>query len=79
MTGANYPYRLNLVTAYAQAYRQASTQGPAAAASPARIAAQGFPRHPGRPATPAGPTVPDLAARRAQTRPGSQPRHGPTR
>ena len=79
MTGANYPYRLNLVTAYAQAYRQASTQGPAAAASPARIAAEGFPHHPGRPATPAGPPVPDLAARRAQTRPGSRPRHGPTR
>jgi len=79
MTGANYPYRLNLVTAYAQAYRQASTQGPAAAASAARIAAEGFPRHPGRPATPAGPTVPDPAARRAQTRPGSRPRHGPAR
>ena len=79
MTGANYPYRLNLVTAYAQAYRQASTQGPAAAASPARIAAEGFPHRPGRPATPAGPPVPDLAARRAQTRPGSRPRHGPTR
>ena len=54
MTDANYPHRLALVTAYAQAYRQASTQGPAAAASPARIAAQGFPRHPGPPA-PAAP------------------------
>ena len=49
MTDANYPHRLALVTAYAQAYRQASTQGPAAAASPARIATQGFPRHPGPP------------------------------
>jgi hypothetical protein len=78
MTGANYPYRLNLVTAYAQAYRQASTEGPAAAASPARIAAEGFPR-PGRPATPAGPTAPDPAAHRAQPRPASRPRHGPTR
>ena len=76
MTDANYPYRLNLVTAYAQAYRQASTQGPAAAASPARIAAEGFPHHPGRPATPAGPPAPDLAARRAQTRPGSRPGTG---
>ena len=54
MTGANYPYRLNLVTAYAQAYRQASTQGPAAAASPARIAAEGFPHHPAGP-----PRLPD--------------------
>lgn len=76
MTGANYPYRLNLVTAYAQAYRQASTQGPAAAASPARIAAQGFPRHR---VTRAGPTVPGPAAHQTQGGPGSQPRHGPTR
>ena len=59
MTGANYPYRLNLVTAYAQAYRQASTQGPAAAASPARIAAEGFPT------VPAGP--PRLPDRPSQT------------
>ena len=53
MTDANYPHRLNLVTAYAHAYRQASIQGPATAASPARIAAQGFLRHPGPAATPA--------------------------
>ena len=78
MTGANYPYRLNLVTAYAQAYRQASTHGPATAASPARIAAESFP-HPDRPATPAGPAAPGPAAHRAQARPGSRPRHGPTR
>jgi hypothetical protein len=76
MTGANHPYRLNLVTAYAQAYRQASTQSPAAAASPARIAAQSFPLHPGQPAT---PSAPDPAAYRAQARPASRPRHGPTR
>ena len=76
MTDANAPYRLALVTAYAEAYRQASTQGPAAAASPARIAAQGFPRHPGPPATPAGPTAPDPADRRPRARPGSRPRHG---
>jgi len=78
MTDANHPYRLNLVTAYAEAYRQASAQGPAAAAAPARIAAQSFPRHPGPPATSAGPVALDPAARRARPRPGSRPRHGPT-
>ena len=77
MTDANAPYRLALVTAYAEAYRQASTQGPAAAASPARIAAQGFPHPSGAPITPAGPTAPDPAARPARARPGSRPRHGP--
>ena len=78
MTDANHPHRLALVTAYAQAYRQASTQGPAAAASPARIAAQGFPatlapRHARRAGCP-GPGRPP-----ARARPGSRPRHGPTR
>ena len=79
MTDANAPYRLALVTAYAEAYRQASTQGPTAAASPAHIAAQGFPRHPGPPATPAGPADPDQPARQAGARPGSWPRHRPAR
>ncbi len=77
-TDANAPYRLALVTAYAEAYRQASTQGPAAAASPARIVAQGFPRRPGPPATPAEPVSAEPSARRARARPGSRPRHGPT-
>ena len=44
MTDANHPHRLALVTAYAQAYRQASGHGLAAAVSPARIAGQSFPR-----------------------------------
>jgi len=74
---ASSPHRLALVTAYAQAYRQASMQDPATAASPARIAAQGFPHPPGPPATPAGPTAPDPAARRARARPGSRPGPGP--
>jgi hypothetical protein len=77
MTDANAPHRLALVAAYAEAYRQASTQGPAAAASPARIAAQGFPHPPGPPITPARPAAPDPAVRRARTRPGSRTRHGP--
>ena len=55
MTHANHPHRLNLVTAYAHAYRQASTQGPAAAAFPARTPARP-PRPPARlPRTPARP------------------------
>ena len=49
MTDANAPYRLALVTAYAQAYRQASTQGPAAAASPGPYRSPGLPLPP-RPA-----------------------------
>ena len=78
MTDANDPYRLALVTAYAEAYRQASTQGPAAAASPARIAAQGFPRQPGPPAAP-GRCPPTPAARRGTRQAGHPPRHGPAR
>ena len=73
MTDANAPYRLALVTAYAEAYRQASTHGPASAASPARIAAQGFPHPPGPPITPAGPAAPDPAARPARARPAADP------
>ena len=76
MTDANYPHRLNLVTAYAHAYRQARTPGPATAASPARIAAQGFPRHLGPAATPAEQ---DPAARQARARTRSRPWHGPAR
>ena len=78
MTDANHPYRLNLVTAYAHAYRQASTQGPAAAASPARIAAQGFPHPwPARHACRAGRPGPSRPPGPGQA--GSRPRHGPTR
>ena len=76
MIDANYPHRLNLVTAYAHAYRQASIQGPATAAYPARIAAQGFPRHPGPAATHAEQ---DPATRQARARPCSRPWHRPTR
>jgi hypothetical protein len=43
-TDANHPYRLSLVTAYAEAYQQAAGRGPALADSPARIAARDFPR-----------------------------------
>jgi hypothetical protein len=76
MTDANHPHRLALVTAYAQAYRQAAAQGPAAAASPARMAAQAFPRGPGQPAPPgSAPAAPDPPASQARARPGNPPRH----
>jgi hypothetical protein len=75
MTDANHPHRLALVTAYAQAYRQAAAQGPAAA-SPARLAAQSFLRGPGQPAPPGStPAAPDPPASQARARPGNPPRH----
>jgi hypothetical protein len=76
MTDANHPYRLALVTAYAEAYQQASTQGPPSAISPARIAARDFPRHAGQP-TPKGevPTAPDPASQ-ARAKPGTHLRRG---
>ena len=80
MTDANHPHRLALVTAYAQAYRQASGHGLAAAVSPARIAGQSFPRQPGQPAAPGStPAVPGAPASQARARPGTRPRHGPAR
>ena len=78
MTDANHPHRLALVTAYAQAYRQASGHGLAAAVSPARIAGQSFP--PRQPAAPGStPAVPGAPASQARARPGTRPRHGPAR
>lgn len=73
MTDANHPHRLALVTAYAHAYRQAAPQPSAAAASPARMAAEDFPRRPGQPAPPGNtPAAPDPPARQARTRPGTR-------
>ena len=80
MTDANHPHRLALVTAYAQAYRQASGHGLAAAVSPARLAGQSFPRQPGPPAPPgSAPAVPGAPASQARARPGTRPRNGPAR
>ena len=75
-TGANHPYRLALITAYAEAYQQVSAQGQPAATSPACIAARDFPRHSGQP-TPQGraPAAPGPASQ-AQARPGARPRRG---
>ena len=71
MTDANHGYRVSLVIAYADAYKQASQQGPSAADSPARVAARDFPpQH--LPSPHAGaPASPDAASpARAQPRPG---------
>jgi hypothetical protein len=71
MTDANHGYRVSLVIAYADAYQQASHQGPSAADSPARVAARDFPpQH--LPTPHAGaPASPDAASpARAQPRPG---------
>jgi hypothetical protein len=78
MTDANHGYRVSLVIAYADAYKQASRNGPPAADSPARIAARDFPpQH--LPSPQAGaPASPDAASpARATPRPG--PGHRPRR
>jgi hypothetical protein len=78
MTDANHGYRVSLVIAYADAYKQASQHGPPAADSPARIAARDFPpQHLLSPQTGA-PASPDAASpARAKPRPG--PEHRPRR
>ena len=78
MTDANHGYRVSLVIAYADAYKQASQHGPPAADTPARAAARDFPPlH--LPSPDAGaPASPDAASpARAQPRPG--PEHRPRR
>jgi hypothetical protein len=75
MTDANHGYRVSLVIAYADAYKQASQQDPSAADSPARVAARDFPPqhlptpHAGAPASPDAASPP-----RAQPRPGPEHR-----
>jgi len=78
MTDANHGYRVSLVIAYADAYKQASQHGPPAADTPARAAARDFPpQHLPSPHTGA-PASPDAASpARAQLRPG--PGHRPRR
>jgi hypothetical protein len=45
MTDANHPYRLHLVTAYADAYK-AAAQDPSSAVSPVHLASRDFPERP---------------------------------
>jgi hypothetical protein len=71
MTSTNHPYRVSLVTAYADAYRQAAGNAPAAG-SPARIASRDFPRQgppDARAVAPSGDHPPRTT--------GYRPRHGP--
>lgn len=75
MTDANHSYRVSLVIAYADAYRQAAGRGPAPAESPARIAARDFPPASPPAAQPGTPGTPDPARRRRNARQG-QPRPG---
>jgi hypothetical protein len=72
MTHANHQHRVSLVTAYAQAYRQAAGNGPGPSDSPARIASRDFPRQDPQGAQAVAP-APDRPTR---TR-GYRPRHGP--
>ena len=72
MTDANHPYRVSLVTAYAQAYQVAAGNSLPPADSPARVAARDFPRM--NPAAGA-PSLPD-PGRPAQATP-QPPQHGP--
>lgn len=75
MTDANHGYRVSLVIAYADAYKQASRNGPPAAGSPVRIAARDFPaRHLPSP-QPGAPAPPHAASTaRANPRPGPERR-----
>jgi hypothetical protein len=78
MTDANHGYRVSLVIAYADAYKQASHHGSRAAGSPARIAARDFPPQ-DLPSPHAGaPASPD-AASPARALPRHGPEHGPRR
>jgi hypothetical protein len=76
MTEANRPYRLALVTAYAEAYRQASVQCPAAAISPARISARDFPQHTGQQPPHDGVPANPGPASQARLKPLPCPRRG---
>jgi hypothetical protein len=78
MTDANHGYRVSLVIAYADAYKQASQHRLSAADSPARIAARDFPPQDRLSPHAGAPASPDAASpARAQPRPG--PEHRPRR
>jgi len=72
MTDCNRPHRLGLVTAYAEAYRQASARSPAAT-QPVSLPVTS-PHHTGQP-PPQGGTRP-IAASHAWAKPGTRPGRG---
>ena len=78
MTSANHPYRLSLVVAYADAYKEASRHGLPGADSPARSAARDFPQQ-HLPSPQAGASAPPDAASQAPARQRAGPEHRPRR
>ena len=78
MTSANHPYRLSLVVAYADAYKEASRHGLPGADSPARSAARDFPRQ-HLPSPEAGASTPPNAVSQAPARQRAGPEHRPRR
>ncbi len=82
MTDANHGYRVSLVIAYADAYKQVNQHGPSAADSPAPIAAGDFPRSTADPCKPEHPHLRTRPARHGHSRapalstaPGGAPEH----
>ena len=75
MTDANHPYRLHLVTAYADAYK-AAAQDPSPAVSPVHLASRDFPERPA-PGSPhhGGASAGSGQPAAARAKPAADPRH----
>ena len=75
MTDANHPYRLHLVTAYADAYK-AAAQDPSPAVSPVHLASRDFPERPA-PGSPhgSGASAGSGQSGAARAKPAADPRH----
>jgi len=76
LTDANHPYRLHLVTAYAEAYKTAAQEDPSPAISPAHLASRDFPGWP----APGGPHPGGASAGSGQpgaarAKPAADPHH----
>ena len=76
LTDANHPYRLDLVTAYAEAYKAAAQEDPSPAISPAHLASRDFPGWP----APGGPHPGGASAGSGQpgparAKPAADPHH----
>jgi len=78
LTSANHPYRLSLVVAYADAYKEASRHGLPGADSPTHSAARDFPQQ-HLPSPPAGASAPPDAANQARASQRAAPEHRPRR
>ena len=76
LTDANHPYRLHLVTAYAEAYKAAAQEDPSPAISPVHLASRDFPERP----APGGPHPGGASAGSGQpgaarAKPAADPHH----